>query len=188
VYDRDYYCEEQLAEIESELRKELTDAQILARKEMENYLLDIHVLQRVMEKQLDQKNKRQESRTVSSKSVEQYLMEITEVERIDAQSQYVAKKIDYHKRSGKDASTLSKQAIQEFEKKWADIHMRMPIVPGKSVLGALRDSVQRDLGVNLTDIQIIDEYCETEGRWRNIMSCPASQRVFEAKEEARWQQ
>jgi len=162
IYDRDYYCDEQVVEIESELRKELSDAQILARKEMENYLLDVEVLQRVMEKQLDQKNKRQGTLTVPTKTVEQYLTEITESERIDAQSQYVAKKLSHHKHSVKDASTLSKQAIQEFEKKWTDIRLRMSIVPGKSVLRALRDTVQSDLGINLTDIQIIDEYRETE--------------------------
>lgn len=162
IYDRDYYCDEQLAEIESELRKELSDAQILARKEMENYLLNVEVLQRVMEKQLDQKNKRQNTLTVPSKTVKQYLAEITEAERIDAQSQYVAKKLAHHKNSAKDASSNSKQAIQEFENKWADIRERMSIVPGKSVLRALRDAVQSDLGINLTDFQIIDEYRETE--------------------------
>lgn len=162
IYDRDYYCDEQLVEIESQLRKELSDAQILARKEMENYLLNVEVLQRVMEKQLDQKDKRQGTLTVPPKTVEQYLAEITEAERIDAQSQYVAKKLAHHKRSEKDASTLSKQAIQEFERKWADIRVRMTIVPGKSVLRALRDAVQIDLGINLTDIQIIDEHRETE--------------------------
>lgn len=164
VYDRDYYCNEELAEIESELRKELSDAQILARKEMENYLLDVSVLQRVMDKQLEQRNKRQEIPIISSKTIEQYLIEITESQRIDAQAQYVGRKLDYHKRSrsGKDGSTLSKQAIQEFETKWVDIHLRMSIVPGKTVLGALRNVVQSDLGINLTDIQIIDEYHETE--------------------------
>lgn len=162
VYDRDYYCDEQLVEIEDQLRKELSDVQILARKEMENYLLNVDVLQRVMEKQLDQKDKRQGTLTTPPKTVEQYLAEITESERIDAQSQYVAKKLEYHKHSAKDVSTLSKQAIREFEKKWADIRARMSIVPGKSVLRVLRDAVQRDLGINLTDIQIIDEYRETE--------------------------
>jgi predicted ATP-dependent endonuclease of OLD family len=162
IYDRDYYCDEQLVEIEAELRKELSDAHILARKEMENYLLDVEVLQRVMEKQIDQKDRRQGTHTIPSKTVEQYLGEITEAERIDAQSQYVAKKLAFHKRSEKDASTLSKQALQEFEKKWENIRTRMSIVPGKAVLRALRDKVQTDLGINLTDIQIIDEYHETE--------------------------
>lgn len=158
IYDRDYYCDEEILGIENDLKKELTDAQVLARKEMENYLLDVNVLQRVLEKQLDTKSKRTGTVASSSKTIAQYLIEITEEKRLDTQAQYVAKKLDFHKSSGKDNSTLSKHAFQEFEKKWSDIQTRMYIVPGKIVLRALREAVQTDLGVNLTDIQIIDEY------------------------------
>lgn len=162
VYDRDYYCEEELSAILADLKRELFDAEILGRKEMENYLLDIVVLQRVLEKQIDQKNKRQGTVTSTPKTIEEYLDAISEEHRIDAQSQYVAKKLAYHKRSDKDGSTLSKQSIQDFEKKWGDIATRMSVVPGKTVLRALREAVQTDLGINLTDIQIIDEYREDE--------------------------
>ena len=50
----------------------------------------------------------------------------------------------------------------EFERKWSNIQTRMSIVPGKTVLRMLRDAVQRDLGINLTDIQIIEEHREIE--------------------------
>lgn len=162
IYDRDYYCDEEILEIQNDLKKELTDAQILARKEMENYLLDIDVLHRVLEKQLDAKSKRTGIVASSSKTIEQYLIEITDEKRLDAQAQYVAKKLDFHKNSGKDNSTLSKPAFQDFEKKWSNIRTRMGIVPGKIVLRELRDAVQTDLGINLTDIQIIDEYRAAE--------------------------
>jgi energy-coupling factor transporter ATP-binding protein EcfA2 len=162
IYDRDYYCDEQIQEIEADLKKELTDAQILGRKEMENYLLDITVLQRVLERQLDAKYKRTGNSVKPTKSIEQYLIAITEQTKLDAQAQYVAKRLEFYSRSGNDKSTLSKHALQNFEKKWGDIRTRMMIVPGKIVLRALRDEVQSDLGVNLTDIQIIDEYLEEE--------------------------
>lgn len=162
IYDRDYFCDEELSMISTELKKELTDAQILPRKEMENYLLDIDVLQRVLLKQLDQKNKRQGTSIQSLKTIEEYLSYITENERIDAQSQYISKKLAFHKRSDLDASTLSKQVMQEFEHNWSDIRTRMTIAPGKTVLRALRDTVQTDLGINLTDFQIIDEYKVSE--------------------------
>ena len=158
IYDRDYFCDEQISEIQVELRKDLAGAHFLARKEMENYLLNVDVLQRAMEKQLDQKNKRQGTTSTPSQSIEQYLEAITESIRIDAQSQYVAKKLGFHRRFGKDDSTLSKQVIQEFEDRWRNIRMRMWIVPGKAVLRALREAVQNELGINLTDIQIIDEH------------------------------
>lgn len=162
IYDRDYYCDEEIFAIENELKKELTDAQILARKEMENYLLNVDVLQRVLDKQLDAKSKRADIVTKASKSIGQYLEEITAENRLDAQAQYVSKKLEFHKSSGKDSSTLSKQAFQEFEEKWNDMRTRMCIVPGKIVLRSLRDAVRTDLGVNLTDIQIIDEHLRHE--------------------------
>lgn len=158
VYDRDYYCGEEIQSIESDLKKELTNAHVLDRKEMENYLLDVNILQRVLAKQLEARNKRTGNVTSSSKTIEQYLAEITEETRLDAQAQYIAKKLQFHKGSGKDNSTLSKHALQEFEKRWSDIRTRMFIVPGKIVLRTLRDAVQKDLGINLTDIQIIDEH------------------------------
>lgn len=158
IYDRDYYCDEEILAIENDLKRELTDAQILVRKEMENYLLNIDVLQRVLDKQLDAKSTRTGIVTKASKSIEQYLTEIAAESRLDAQAQYVAKKLDFHKGSGKDNSTLSKSAFQEFENRWSDMRTRMCIVPGKIVLRSLRDAVRTDLGVNLTDIQIIDEH------------------------------
>jgi len=162
VYDRDYFCDEEIANISMELGKELTGSHILARKEMENYLLEIDVLQRVLLKQLDQKNKRQGTATKQAKSVGQYLTELTEPFRIEVQSQYLARKLAFLRSSGTDASTVSIQVMQAFEKRWSNIKERMCIVPGKSVLRALRDAVQTDLGINLTLIQIVDEFKPTE--------------------------
>jgi len=162
VYDRDYFCDEEIANISMELGKELTGSHILARKEMENYLLEIDVLQRVLLKQLDQKNKRQGTVTKQTKSVGQYLTELTEPFRIEVQSQYLARKLAFLRSSGTDASTVSIQVVQAFEKRWSNIKERMCIVPGKSVLRALRDAVQTDLGINLTLIQIVDEFKPTE--------------------------
>lgn len=158
IYDRDYFCEEEVSEIEASLRRELTGAQILGRKEMENYLLQVPVLQRVMDRQVEQKNRRQGSLTKAEKTMSSYLTAITEEYRIESQAQYIGRKLAFHKSSGVDASTLSKQVMQEFEEKWSKLDSRMTIVPGKAVLKALRDQVQDDLGVNMTLFQIVDEF------------------------------
>lgn len=158
IYDRDYFCDEEIHEIQVELKKELSGAIILERKEMENYFLNIDVLQRVLLKQLDQKNRRQETNILPTKTIEQYIADITDAERIDAQSQYTTKKLLHFKSSKQDQSALHKLATQEFEAKWKDMHNRLKIVPGKTILRNLRDVVQNDLGINLTDIQIIDEF------------------------------
>jgi hypothetical protein len=155
-------CDEEIDQITSELRKELTDAVILECKEMENFLLNVEVLQRTLVKQLELRNKRQGTKATATKSVEQYLLEITEVDRIEAQSQYLAKKLAYHKGSSIDQSTLSKQTFQQFERRWQKLPERLAIVSGKATLRALRVAVQTDLGISLTDIQIIDEFQKSE--------------------------
>lgn len=162
VYDRDYYCAEEISEISIELMKELTDAVILERKEMENYLLHVDVLQRTLDKQLAVRNKRLGTSASASKGIEQYLLEITDKERIDAQSQYLAKKLAFHKGSHIDQSTLSKEVMQHFEECWRTLPTRLEIVPGKTVLRSLREVIQTEVGVSLTDVQIIDEFTQPE--------------------------
>ena len=162
IYDRDYFCEEEVTQIEESLKKELTGAKIFARKEMENYLLHVDVLQRVMDKQIEQKNRRQGTLTKALRTMASYLSELTEPLRIESQAQYIGRKLAFHKSSGVDASTVTKQVMQEFEVKWASMPARMTIVPGKAVLKALRDAVQNDLGINMTLFQIVDEFQHTE--------------------------
>lgn len=162
IYDRDYYCDEEVAHITAELRAELTNATILGRKEMENYLLQVAVLQRALDKQLEARRKRTGTAAVPAMTIEQYLLEITDNERIDAQSQYLSKKLAFHKGSNIDQSTINKQTMQQFELRWKSIETRLSIVPGKTVLRALRDVLQKELGVGLTDVQIIDEFKPSE--------------------------
>lgn len=158
VYDRDYFCDEEISKISDELVRELNGAVVLARKELENYLLDIDVLQRVLDKQIDARMRRLGTEIVAGKSIEQYLLEITERFRIDAQSQYLAKKIAFHKGSNIDHSTLTKQVMRHFETQWSTLSSRLHVIPGKEVLKALRDAVQSDFGVNLTNVKIIEEF------------------------------
>ncbi|MFZ6679225.1 ATP-dependent nuclease [Undibacterium sp. Tian12W] len=162
IYDRDYFCSEQIEAMSEELKKELSDAQILSRKEMENYLLNIDVLQRVLTSQIDKKNKGKGAFDFAGKCTEQYLQEITEKEKLDIQAQYISKKLEYHNKSSKDRSTLSKEVLQEFESKWSNIRERMKIIPGKTVLRELRTQIKEDYGVNLTDVQIISEFKNEE--------------------------
>jgi energy-coupling factor transporter ATP-binding protein EcfA2 len=158
IYDRDYYCQAEIDSISKELCAELTYAHIHKRKEIENYFLIIPVLERVLNKQISIKNKRVETSIKKSKAIGEYLEEISNSLKIDAQSQYIAKRLSYKMGSSVDTSTTSREAIEEFEALWSDLNNRMSIVPGKTTLRALRDAIQADYGVNLTDIQIIDEF------------------------------
>ncbi len=162
VYDRDYYCEEEIESILFGLRSELTAAHIHGRKEMENYLLVIPVLQRVLEKRVHLRGRRAGEAVVLDKGVVEYLEEVTASLKIDAQSQYIGRRLSYYQGRKEDTSTISKIAIEAFEEMWVDINSRMRVVPGKTTLRLLRNAIQTDYNVNMTDVQIIDEFRMSE--------------------------
>jgi hypothetical protein len=158
VYDRDYYCSDEIDDILSSLQSELTNAHIHRRKEIENYFLVVPVLERVLEKQIGVRNRRSGENIEIDKRVVDYLYEITEELKLEAQSQYIGKRIAYHQGRGKDGGTITHEAIKEFEELWRDINSRMEVAPGKVTLRSLRAKVQNDYNVNLSDVQIIDEF------------------------------
>ncbi|AZE25782.1 hypothetical protein [Pseudomonas chlororaphis] len=162
VYDRDYYCQEEIESILCGLRSELTAAHIHGRKEMENYLLVIPVLQRVLEKRAHSRSRRAGEAIVLEKGVVDYLEEITAGLKIDAQSQYIGRRLGYYQGRKEDTSTISRAAIETFENMWKDMNSRMQVTPGKTTLRLLRDAIQTDYNVNMTDVQIIDEFKEDE--------------------------
>ena len=162
IYDRDYYCQEEIDEILESLQAELTQAHIHQRKEMENYLLVIPVLERVLEKQITNRSRRSGEIIVADKGITLYLEEITIGLKVEAQSQYIAKRITHHQGTGVDTGTISREAIEVFESLWTNINSRMEIVPGKTTLRMLRNAIQDDYSVNLTDVQIIDEFRKEE--------------------------
>lgn len=158
IYDRDYYCQEQINEILDDLKTELTQAHIHQRKEMENYFLVIPVLERALAKQISGRKRRSGETVAIGKTIPEYLNEITTSLKFEAQSQYIAKRISHHQGKRIDTSTVSLEAIEAFEKLWVDINTRMEIIPGKTSLRLLRNAIQEDHKVNLTDVQIIDEF------------------------------
>lgn len=162
VYDRDYYCDEEIGEILDSLKAELTHAHIHQRKEIENHLLVIPVLERVLYKQVAHRNKQSGQAVQVEKEISQYLDEITNDLKVDAQSQYIAKRISYHQGKGIDTGTISREAIEVFEKLWGNIDTRMEVVPGKTTLRLLRGAIQEDYSVNLSDVKIIDEFEKEE--------------------------
>ncbi|EPQ6836670.1 ATP-dependent nuclease, partial [Vibrio cholerae] len=162
VYDRDYYCQDQIDEITKKLSAELSFSHIHNRKEMENYLLIIPVLERAFIKRIHAREQIVGSKIKIERSIKDYLIEITEKIKLDVQSQYISKRMDFNTGKGLDTSTISRKAIEDFEQLWSNLDTRMGIVPGKTTIRMLRSLIQDDYKVNLTDFQIIDEFKNTE--------------------------
>lgn len=162
IYDRDYYCEEEISSILESLKSELTCAHIHRRKEIENYLLVIPVIERVFLKQVELRNRRSDDKVAINKNVREYLDEITNGLKVETQAQYIAKRISHHQGKGVDTGTISRHAIEKFEEIWGDLDYRMEVIPGKTTIRMLRSRVQEDYKINLTDVQIIDEFKREE--------------------------
>ena len=162
VYDRDYFCEEQITAMQQDMEKDVHFAHFHARKEIENYLLVPHVLEKVLIKEVAERNRRTQSGVEVTESVHEILTRITEAEKYSVQSQYISKRNEYFRNTGLDAATTTRETIANFEQLWQNLETRMVIVPGKQILQSLRDEVQNLYSVNITDIKIIDGFGKSE--------------------------
>lgn len=162
IFDRDYWCEEELNEISNELNGKLDFAHIHKRKEIENYLLVPSVLERVLANSIKDREKRTGEQIEESETIYHILDRVSNEFVNESQSQYIARRIDYFKKSSQDSATITVGAIEKFNKKWKDLNLRMEIVPGKETLRLLRSELQRIYSVNITDAKIIDEFKKEE--------------------------
>lgn len=164
VYDRDYWCDDQVSATKQELNDNLHFAHIHKRKEIENYLLIPTAINRALRKHINERNTRSGYNLELDETVETILLSITDEQRIDSQSQYVGKYIEYIRSVGtsSDQATLTAEAIRRFEYSWGNLDTRLEIVGGKQTLKDLRSYVSDKWSITLTDIRIIDEIQESE--------------------------
>lgn len=162
VYDHDFWCDEEIAEIQSELDSHLDFAYIHKHKEIENYLLIVVVLERALRKAIQDREKRTGTTIELSENIEAILIRITEERKNDYQSQYLAKRSEFLRNRGKDVATINAATLRDFNLKWNVLDVRLTIVSGKEILKALRTEIEALYGVNLTDIKIIDEFKKDE--------------------------
>ena len=162
VLDRDFLCDEEIAEIVAELEGHFVPAHIHERKEIENYLLDPVVLERAIDRFLKGREARTGEVGELTDTVEDILDEITNNSKADVQAQYVAKRIAYFRRTGKDDATAATEALAWVEHRWDSLETRLRIVPGKEVLGAVRFQLQERYAVTLTDHRIVSAFHRDE--------------------------
>ena len=86
VFDRDYWPQEQIEEIVADLGTRVPFVHVLARKEMENYLLQPAVLQRVVERGVKDRARRQGEKPPTVKDVTSLLRKATDLFRADAEA------------------------------------------------------------------------------------------------------
>lgn len=153
IYDRDYFCDEHIEDVQRQLGGSLQLAQVLGRKEIENYLLVPSALDRSIKK--DARTRPQYAAASRSVDSAQILKEITAPMKDEVFSQLMARRHDYFRQAGRDTSRLYRD-MTTLEERWSNLDTRLSLVPGKEVLRLLRQHVQSTLGVTLTEARIVD--------------------------------
>ena len=165
IFDRDFRPDEEIDELLEGLQGELALAVILARKEIENYLLIPTALDKTLARLLRERAQRSGESAIAARPISEFLHEITAPMETEVQAQYIAKRVEFLNHTGKDASTISREAIEIFDRKWNDDQLRLDIVPGKRVLSQLVARVQNDYKVILTPARIIEALRESDMPW-----------------------
>ena len=162
MFDRDYFCDEEIQNVICKLSKHFDPIHIHELKELENYLLVPEVLERAIKKAIRDRERRAGESPSQEFDVESALDEITDEMKENVTSQLVAKRLDYLKPSGKDASSITSEVLNRVNEAWPDLRKRLASVPGKEVLKRLREKLKESHSVNLSDVRIIDEFKTSE--------------------------
>ena len=162
IYDPDYRCNEESDQIKENLEQEIELAHFHHRKEIENYLLSPNVLDRTIKLAIEERSRRRDETPRYDFDIREILDLATRNLKTKCSSQYIDQYCSFFKNSGKDNTTLISDALNIFEDKWSDLELRLEIVPGKIVLKAVREQIQKDYGVTLTVIRIINAHTKDE--------------------------
>jgi energy-coupling factor transporter ATP-binding protein EcfA2 len=157
VYDRDYFCPEEIAAVTETLSRHLRLAHVHQRKEIENYLLP-DALDRAIARAVADRASRTGIAFGDVPKAAGLLQEITDSLRDEVQSQFIARRTTYLRSSGKDVADLTRETLAWFTPQWGDLSLRLQIVPGKEVLRVLREKVQALLNVSISDARIVDAF------------------------------
>jgi len=162
VYDRDYFCDEQIADVLKSLGANLKVAWVFDRKEIENYLLVPAALDRAIVRMLNARRAGGTDRLDVKVDSVTLLDSITTPLREEILSQLMARRHDYLQHTGQDKSRLYKDVLSTFNCRWNNLSTRIGLVPGKETLRQFRQHIQDLYGVTLTDARIAESITREE--------------------------
>lgn len=159
IFDRDYFCDEEVSEFTEKLKEENIKCFVLGRKEIENYCLELEPLIRAMISRVADRGG-----VITESECGDMIAKTAESFREQVQSQIVARQLPYRKkrRPGLNDATVIAECLGSFEAAWKDRKKKLMMVPGKEFLSVLSARLQERHGTSLTTSQIIGEMRQSE--------------------------
>jgi len=164
VLDKDYRCNEEVADITRELQKHDFQVHIHTSKELENYLLSVPVLTRAVEARLSEKARRSGDPKPSTPDLGSLLEDATTEVRHSTFAQIQSREAEYRRRKQPhlDQATITAEISKRFDTEWATPSGRLALAPGKEVLAKINARLQTLAGVSLSDAQIAQQFAQHE--------------------------
>lgn len=163
VFDRDYRSEAECEKEAEALGKSCVLVRIHRRKELENFLLLPQALQKAAQRRIAEREARTGEKIEFPEDMSQLLDTITDGLRHRVAAQFLSRRRPFEKalNPGLDGTTIDEELMAEFESAWRNLDTRLLMVPGKEVLGALNDTLQRRYRITVSPGLIV-ECCTRE--------------------------
>lgn len=158
IFDRDYRPDKEVARVQEELGRFASLTHIHKRKELENYLLEATAVDRAIERQVQEHNKRSDHKVQCNERAEALFDALSAPMKHRVSAQFLARRQSHEKVGSPalDQTTITQKLLEEFEAIWADWKKRRDMIPGKEFLSIMNQHLQRHYGVTLTPTAIIN--------------------------------
>ena len=160
----DHFCDEMLHEVTGELASSLELIHIHHRKELENYLLEPAVLDRVIAGKRRERSRRTGQPVPEVPPAAILLEAIVDRTKEDVRGQIVGRYTEYIRKTspGTDHSTIATEGMKRFDRSWSTLDTRLRVCPGKAVFAQFSEEVRSACGVGLTPLQVVNAMLPTE--------------------------
>jgi len=124
---------------------------------LENYVLESDAVDRALERQVQEHNRRSEDQVLCSERAQAVFEAVSSPMKHRVYAQFIARRSAYEKSKnpGLDAATITQALLDEFEERWAAWDTRRDLIPGKEFLSQVNQYLQERYRVTLTATTII---------------------------------
>jgi hypothetical protein len=153
-FDRDYRCDEELDSLTAEFAKHANSVCILARHEIENYLLSPSTVDRAIARAWRQRAIKAKTQ-VSLPPASEIVGSAMEALRGEVVANRGAERFRFSRSTGVSSLSSNRTAMTEVDVRWRDMDERIRLVPGKELLSKINQALQ-PAGISLSTQSLLN--------------------------------